>query len=293
MPTVSRTGTQAQPASDWLVVVVAQQRSGTTALRYTLARGRRCHDYGEVFHSQRGDDPFNYFNFRQAQTIKQPRLSFPSPRSQRWLWEQFLGHLRAGTSRRFVLVDIKYNSWHHLEPVWHYHGDRPALVDLVNDAGIPVLHIVRQNVFAQACSSKIAQHRGVWHVGGPTDLSTSEPALRIDPRTLHRMIGRSHGQTKRFRRWFEGHPRYAELTYEEMFVGDSLAPAAYAALSELLGEDLDEGQQVPIKKTTTDLRALLANADEVRTYFSGTAFEAIVAESLSPSETSAPRAALS
>jgi LPS sulfotransferase NodH len=266
---------------DWVLLILSQQRSGTTALRRTLAQGSYVQDFGEVFHAQQGDNPHNYFNFKGRRVTEDRQLVLPSADHQAQLWNEYLDYLRRAKEKPFTTLDVKYNSWHHFDPVWHLSDEAPGLVSLVRKDQCPVIHVVRHNVFAQACSAMLAQRRGVFHL--EVDGGTTPPSERIglNPVTLARMMKVSIRYTGRFRELFADHNPYVEVEYESLFEGPYLSSRAYAVLREATGQDIDEGIDVPLARTTPNLADLLSNGDELREYFQGTEFKALVEQSLS------------
>src|SRR5204863_1236977 len=119
---------------DWIIVVCGAHRSGTTALRSTLGRGRYIRDYGEIFNERdAGSDHnffrLNFFKFKRQRIAESPDLAVPSPGNQAKLWHGYVEALRAATRKQFAILDVKYGRWHHLDPGWHLPRQRPMLID--------------------------------------------------------------------------------------------------------------------------------------------------------------------
>lgn len=271
---------QPQLTHPWLVVVVAQQRSGTTAFGRTLNQGSKIKSFGEVFHNARSTSKVNYFNHREHLIKDQPWLSFTTTENQQQLWTSYLALLRSKAEKPFVLIDAKYNSWHHFNGVWYLTGEAPAMVHLVRKSQAKVIHIIRRNVFAQACSAILAEQRQEFHFA---ETPAVEPnSLRLNPRGVLARMKRSSLQTEQFRRFFSGYAPYRELFYEELFDGKRIATTGLEAVSELIGEDCDGQGDLPLAKATPSLDSLIGNADEIEEFFRTTSFGEMVSNALRP-----------
>jgi len=264
-------------------VVLGQQRSGTTALRSTLTLGTKAHDFSEIFHHDRGNTLFNFFNFKENEVVKSPDLVYPSAENQRILWTRYVEMLRSSVEKPLVMVDVKYNCWHHLDPVYHRPLERPQLLSWMFEDGARVLHVTRRDLFAQACSEQIAEARGAWHEAVD---ETSSKRLReqasltlesrggdadpvvLDPGLIEQTMRRSDETRRLFREWCADYDHYAEVEYETLFGDARLSERTYEVLDRLTGIGLDEQQPVLLKKITKDLRSEIANLDEVRKYLS-------------------------
>lgn len=262
----------------WLIVVLAQQRSGTTAFERTLSLGEKVHSFEEVFHDVRMANYANYFNFREKMIKGNSRLSFNRSEHQLALWRGYVNFLRQETAKPFFMIDVKYNSWHHFNNVWYNTGSKPDMVDLVKSGRAKVVHIVRRDLFAQACSAVVAERRQKFHFKtAPKD----QPAdLVINPRGLLDRMQRSNAQTQLFRRFFADYEHCCELVYEEMFADSHLSAATRGRVSDLIGEDCDGGSEVPLSKATPPLSEVIANSREVVDFFGKTRFSDMVAENL-------------
>lgn len=279
VPAVSAEHSRAKPGSvshPWLVIVVAQQRSGTTAFGRTLSEGRKIHTFGEVFHNARGNSETNYFNFKERRTREQPCLSFASSENQEHLWNSYLHFLKSCTSKPFVLLDVKYNSWHHFNAIWYLTGEAPAMIRLVRRSRVRVLHIIRRNLFEQACSAFLASQRQQFHFTEPP-----EPIrLTLDPHRLLARMTSSQEQTELFRKFFAGYRHYCKLFYEDIFQGDKVSEGTLDAVSGLIGQDCDGERRVRFVKSTPPPRDLVQNREEIIEFFSGKQFSHMVAEGL-------------
>jgi LPS sulfotransferase NodH len=272
----------------WLIIILAQQRSGTTVVRRTLAEGPDTHDFGEVFHEDYEREPTNFFSFKQRAVEENLKLLFPSVQNQTHLWSGYLDFLRKGTKKPLALIDVKYNSWHHLNTVWYVTGDMPDLVRHVRNDGVPVLHLVRDNAFAQACSSVLANARGIWQVESKAEADSDEPAHTLDAAQILVHMERSLEQTRLFRSFFSKHDLYEEVKYEELFEGTRLSATLYERMKRLAGRDVDAEADVALHKVIPQLDQMVANVEEIKDFFSGSPYEAQVEDAFRASSRDRP-----
>src|SRR5690349_14961359 len=149
-------------------IICAAPRSGTTFLGDAVTTAYEAAWPEEIFHEfhagpgldyRVAEDPqerANFFSFRAEAASQRPEFMYPDRASRERLFDAYLDNLRTlfpGSDR--FLLDIKYNSWHHLDGFWRMPVDPPGLIDLLQAKDIPVVHLVR-NCFAQYCSFRIA-----------------------------------------------------------------------------------------------------------------------------------------
>ncbi len=61
------------------------------------------------------------------------------------LFFDFLEYLRCFTDKRFIVVDVKYNSSHHLDGAWWFITEEPVLFGLIKRYGLWVLNLTRRS----------------------------------------------------------------------------------------------------------------------------------------------------
>lgn len=260
-----------------VLVVCATQRSGTTVLEETLAQGPTFEKYGEVFigpdqvkvEKQRR---FNYFNFRSEVFRTKPELSIPTKENQRSLFHSYLKMLCEKTDKKAIIIDIKYNSWHHLNDIWYPVGQPPYLVELVQKWKLPVLHLVRRNSFQRSCSLLVAQHTKRWHIRRHAD-KPERVSIKVDPKRLGRMIRDADGQVSMFQRFFQDYGRYHEIYYENLFENDQLKADIGDQVSSLCRFPVQFDPTLTQRKAVPRLRDFISNFEELQQHFAGTEIE--------------------
>lgn len=264
-----------------LIVIVARQRSGTTALAETFSAGSAVQSFGEVFHHMlQGDCKIEaqrlrlhpeagFFDFKVDQLRNEPDLGYPSVENQTSLFNRYIKHLEAIAGKRWILLDIKYNSWHHFD---HYYSseDAPFLFHLLREKNTAFIHVVRTNSFARYCSEQLALTGWKWHAErGAAEQGTS---ISISPAEALRDMIATQRRVDAFRRLLTATPRRIELRYEEMYDGENLTAATEISINRLLDGDWDSGTSVPLQKVTPPLKSVIKNRDEVLAYFEPTTF---------------------
>lgn len=287
-PLISNTSSSSNMTD--LIIILGRQRSGTTALCATLSLDPDVHSFGEVFHSARSeaDDPSfermrlqseaSFFAFREGLFGADAGLSYPSAANQRTVFARFIERLRGLTAKNFLVIDAKYNSWHHLDMVWKRPDDRPFMVDILRGRGAAVIHLIRQNQFKRFCSEHLAWHRQAWHRTIGQELPPMR--LHVDPRIALAEMEATFRYARLYQNYFAGYNNYYELAYEDLFARGMLTDAASATVAHALGRPLGVTGPVPLAKVTPPLTSWIENVDEVRGFFGGSPFEGMVAEAL-------------
>jgi hypothetical protein len=110
-----------------VTVLLARQRSGTNALMSVLETNPDIFCFDEVFRLDEGprqdavQQRANYFNFLKGYAGSDIARSFPDRHEQ--VLTDYLAHLRGLVDVSRIVVDVKYNSTHHLSGVWRPIGE--------------------------------------------------------------------------------------------------------------------------------------------------------------------------
>jgi len=278
-----------------LVALVGAQRSGTTVIGRLAGAQPAARYAGEIFHAVRGphDDieyrkfqyipEVNFFSYREILFARFPSLSYPSYQNQRAIWHCYVEFLFSFSPDQIWVIDIKYNSLHHLNPIWHNAVERPSVIDLLAEMQVPILHLIRGDLFAQAVSEARSHIIGRWH-SSKAEAPTGPPAAAIplDPAELEQIMVRNAYMTSRMREILRFYPRCEELEYDEILGRGDLSMAARTRIAELfdLGPPLS-GELDLRKMTPPTLNDIVPNRRGVLAYFAETPFEAAVVKHLS------------
>ena len=130
-------------------VILSMASNGGAYLRSLLARSSGVGDCGEIFGcaeeicAGREAGKYNYYRYRAEVFARNPSLSVPTEENMGRLFQGFLAHLDsffpAGT---VVLLDLKYENIHHMNPDWHPFACIPYILKLCVQLKIPVIHLV-------------------------------------------------------------------------------------------------------------------------------------------------------
>src|SRR6266496_2941546 len=109
------------------IFLLARARSGTNALRLILDGHPEIFGLKEIFHLQAGNSvgtgETNYFTFLRKQVKTDPLKLIPADNEQLFL--EYLAYLRGFTGKRFILMDVKYTSTHHILKSFKAMGSPP------------------------------------------------------------------------------------------------------------------------------------------------------------------------
>jgi hypothetical protein len=195
-------------------------------------------------------------------------------------WRLYIAHLESLGSGRRPVLDVKYNSWHHLQPVWAPIAGPPFLETLLHENGGAYVHLVRRNVLAQALSEVFAHESGVWHRRFGQSVELDDFAFVADVQGLLARMRESRSETALMRTWLKGRP-HIELAYEETFdAGGDLSEGARSALAELGVDTLAARRSPVLGRTGQSPRQWLTNIEEVREVLAGTEFEELLEPTL-------------
>ena len=270
-----------------MLVITAFQRSGTTALGEQLGGDPGLAYWGEIFHPEgyraaelsaklRLRSAANWFRFADDHLPAAFKTGPQDETLRGQAWALYDAHLRELGSGRRPVLDIKYNSWHHLEPVWSSIGERPFFFGLLAQQGAVFAHLVRDNVLAQALSEVFAFESGLWHRNVGQTLDTETLSFSADIEGLLTRMRTSRRETALIREWLRPFP-HAELIYEKAFDERGAISGGTRMALAVLGVELQEGGGGPVLgRIGQDPREWLANRDAVVDALTGTEFEDLI-----------------
>jgi hypothetical protein len=205
----------------------------------------------------------------------------PSKDNRRILFNEYIAHLSRITSREICLIDVKYNSWHHLNTYWKNFEDRPDLMDFIEENNFTIIHIFRENVFEQALSMHFASQTGIYHVRDGDQEVTSTKKIKVNCRWMLGEMNRSVANTNRFRRFMKTNNNIMELEYTSLIKDDHISPVIAENLKQQLNLSGSPLGPTPLKKVTPPASAVIENIEEVQKFFSETRHADLVDAALS------------
>jgi hypothetical protein len=261
------------------IFLLARQRSGTNALRSALETHPDIYCHNEVFNLadlDSTDDPklreINFFNFQAKYARSDPRLLLPSNHENLFL--DFLEYLRCFTSKRYMLIDVKYNTTHFLTEPNKWMA-APYLFYLIKTHGLRVMNLTRRNYLRYAISTVKAEQTGVWTVpvaGG----SVKDQPVTLEIDYLMRLLDACDVESRMVDGYFANYAGYRVWEYEDAFTpeGGGVSSELLRALAAELGiADSFEVQTRYGKQSYLPLEETIENYDEVAAALRGTRFE--------------------
>ena len=259
-------------------VLLARQRSGTNALLSVLGTHPDIFCFDEVF---RRDDLIrpeeaqirgNYFNFLAQYAAGDPAKAFPDRHES--VLAAYVTHLRALAQRRHVVVDVKYNSTHHLSGVWRPLIGEPGMFGYLKARGAAVLHLTRRNYLRCLLSHLKAWESRRYYVfegPAPPDVRVSVPATWA----LEEME-RWQAEDALVARAFDEYAGYKQIEYADLFpdVSGALSKSALEDLRLWFGvSDAFTNRASLSKQSSLPLNETVENMDELVETLRGTTFE--------------------
>ncbi len=237
------------------VFIIAQQRSGTNLLRRSLATSGRFRDSDEVFDPRRD----GFWPFYLEQVKKHPELARPNAGNQIELLESFL-EFHLDNDFPFTLLDVKYNSTHLQDDMWHSPVARSMFINWLIKKQYSVIHLVRDNCLENYVSFLVGTHTQNWVVG-----STAQPPkpvrLELDVHHAVFQVKRRQQQIRRFQNYLRN-ANSLELKYESLMDSSGhFSITASKQICEFLRIKEALSIAVPTKKTGRPVRDVVVNFD--------------------------------
>lgn len=254
----------------------ARQRSGTNALRSIVGTNPDIACFTEVFKPEERESPdplkraSNYFTFLPHYCAGDVTRAFPDRVDT--LFDDYLAYLRPLAAKPLKVLDVKYNSTHHITGTWRAIAE-PTLFSLVKAREHAVLHLVRRNYLRSLLS-----HLKAWE---------SKRYYKYDPspEADTRVMVYTDWAIPEMERWraeddlvaaaFEGYAHYLRLEYDDLFpdATGAMAPSALEQLRAWFGvPDVFSNHATLFKQSSLPLADTIANFDEVREALTGTRF---------------------
>jgi hypothetical protein len=270
-----------------VVVLLARQRSGTNALRDVLDSHQDVFCLPEVFQAEpspkaRHEVEANYFNFLDARkdSLKQV-LTSEDTQGQFFLdYIDFLGRF---SEKRFLVVDIKYNSAHNLDGPWRDIGGAPSLFQFIRNNGMRVLNLTRSNYLRYYLSWVKTERTRKYHLhatGSDGAVKIEDEGIAVDLDDLLQRIELCGFEDRLVKRVLGGYPGYMAIEYEELFpqIGAPPSEQVLGQIAAWLGIEAEFPKSQPRyrKQSVLPLSEAITNYDEVAGALRGTEFEYVL-----------------
>ena len=284
-----------------IIFLLARQRSGTNPLRSVLTTHPDIFCLPEVFNTTPTADfqlaiDADYFGFVEKRLSGDMRsaLAMEDPAE---LFLDYLEFLRCFADERYLLVDVKYNSTHHVKPGWRFTTEEPRLFSLLLENQVRILNLTRRNFLRYYVSEQKAQARKSWEAFDPAvvgeqpwylakykDSDRSRPApdicLRIDIGDMLKVLELCQSESDLITQYFSDYDLYLEVEYQEVFP-EPQGPISQAATDRItqwlqISKEFVELRPQYSKQSELPLWETVENWNEVATALQGTQFEPLL-----------------
>ncbi len=262
------------------IILLARQRSGTNPLRDVLGTHPRIFCTPEVFHDEPSPSAeleveTNFFNFLEQHPLGTVKRSM-SMEVQGRLFLDFLEYLRCFTDKRYVLVDVKYNSTHHLDGPWREISAQPDLFRFIKRNRVRVLSLTRHNALRSHLSLLKANLTNTWTVESEASRPPPDQQVIVDTAEMLHVLRICRAEDELIERSFEDYHPCLTFDYEELFpeLGGSPSADVLDRVSSWLGIDPHFNATTKYRKQSAlRLEETIANYDEVVRAVEGTGLE--------------------
>ena len=261
-------------------ILLARQRSGTNAIRRVLESNADVFCFSEVFSVIEKDSTnqltreTNFYRF--AERHARGNVERVLPEAQTALFQDFLEYLRCFSSRRRLVVDVKYNNAHLLVAPWSNDFTAPFLFTLIQDLGINVLNVKRTNYLRYVLSNEKAKATNQWHTWLRMRQRYVDVPIALPVESLLEELAICAHEDGVVNRCFSRYPRFRTWEYTDIFepTTDGVSVDFATATAEFLGvtnsfdlvPDYTKQAQLPLEES-------ILNYDEVAATLRGTRFE--------------------
>lgn len=271
--------------------MLARQRSGTNPLRSVLESHPDIFCTPEILHPEPSPEAeleveTNYFEFLERHTAGAIKPVLTSWEEQGRIFVDYLRFLRCFSDKRYVLLDVKYNSTHHMDGPWREISAQPGLFRLIKQNHLHVLNLARRNYLRFYLSWMKANLTERWTID--SDATRSQEVVDADPRVvvpvddLMYMLDLSRSETDMVSRSFEDYQPRLEIEYDDLFPQMDGEPSRHelGRLAAWLGiEDRFPALKPRYRKQAVrPLQDTIRNYDEVVAALRGTEFEYCLAD---------------
>ena len=285
------------------VIILSRQRSGTNALRSVLNLHPDIFSVPEIFDNRMADNwdiiagtntfraiETTYFRFLEKRSTGRLREILLAEDDEA-LFLEFLEYLRCFTDKRYLALDIKYLSTHHIRKAWHFITEEPFLFTLIKKHGLRVLNLTRRNLLRYYLSEVKAKTANNWHAFDESVVGekrwykewrksatpTDDAPVQLNIPDLLQNLQLCKSENEVVERSFAGYAPFLTFDYDDMFktLGAPIADPILNRITGWLEIPAGFAQKKPEYKKLSNLplEKAIANYSEVAEALRGTDFE--------------------
>ena len=265
-----------------LVILLSRQRSGTNALRSVLESHPKVHCFFEIMSYAESDlqRKESFISFAKNQCGDR----YDDPDNHLSIFKEFVHELHGMHDKEITVIDLKYNSTHHVSARWAELHERPLFI-WFQEARIPVIRLQRNNYLKVLLSDQIAGLRQQWHDresgGRPENLNAVVPNEQGDMEYLLHRLRSLQLEDGIIDAFFSNYDYLCQVTYAEMFpeLGCELHQDVLQRVSDFL-EIACDFNPTPwsSKSVPRPLWEVITNWKQVSATLRGTEFEHFLAD---------------
>jgi len=270
-------------------ILLAIQRSGTNFLRGVLDNHPGLVCFPEVFQDAKpGEDPTAgyhfgvppFWNLFRERLRADPMVGLPPNRGA--VVRDYFDLLAETAEKegRTILVDVKYNSLHHMDHYWRGPTAPPEMLKFFGEQGYPIVHQVRDDLVRVAVSLLHARTTQQYVASGNQNVKSQ--VLSPEPAEFHNLLRLQKRNRRTIKGWLRRCPEVLEISYEQLLAPNSPAGLdidAFVRVQEFLGLEPFRELVATTKRTTArPLRDVLGNYEVIQKRLAGTEFECYLDE---------------
>ena len=237
-----------------MLCIMANPRSGTTALRHALSETGKFNSYGEIFHDELIDQPGNFFNY-----IRKKHFSFAEALDGiAAITDTYLSDLFGERKDLIPLIDVKTTSWNTIRPLWRHIVDEPYFLSKLKEIGCFFIFITRKNLTDQLLSMEIASHIQKWHNITDDDIPFT---FSIDLKALHKRALLFVKSESLLYSYIKDYPKHISIAYEELFCENTVNRRLNETIQNNLAISLPDRIKTPIHKNKGCKKSIIENYD--------------------------------
>ena len=265
-----------------LVILLSRQRSGTNALRSVLESHPKIHCFFEIMSYADKDlqRKESFISYAKNQCGDR----YDDPDNHLRIFQEFVHVLHGMHDKEITVIDLKYNSTHHVSARWAELHERP-IFNWFQANDVPVIRLRRNNYLKVLLSDQIACMRQKWHDtedgGKPEVLNAVVPNAAGDMEYLVHRIKSLQLEDGLIDATFGSYDHLCQIAYSDMFpeLGCSLNEQVLQKVSEFLGIEYDfNAKPWSSKSVPRPLWEVITNWQQVSNTLRGTEFEHFLAD---------------
>lgn len=252
--------------------MLSRQRSGTQLLMNLLKGHHELSATGEVFHEVWKEKENGFYRFI-VEHFDNNLIEFVNAKSNpSLLLDEYFSYVLQKSFSKNVLVDVKYNSLHHIDPFWNDILSEPYLLRVIRERELKVVHLIRDNYLANYASSLLARKNFNWSA---FESKRQHTTIEIDTSTLVNEISKREREIEYIQDFFKLSSHYTEIRYEDILDNEgSFNVDTQEKIMSFLGLSGSHFNKKPqTTKAARSLHELIDNFNDVSDLLARTKYE--------------------